>query len=56
MEDTITLKELRALIKKIRRIEYGTQVTIKNGFTANSEQIYYCLQKEVYAQSQFSLS
>lgn len=52
VKNTIELKQLYAVFHKIKLAEYGSSVEIRDTFTATTEDIYCCYQKELNAQAQ----
>lgn len=55
-EDTITLEQLRAVLRKIKGVRYGSSVEIQDDFKAGIEMIYNCCQKELIARSEIGMN
>lgn len=56
MEDTITLGQLWAMFRKIKRVEYGSSIEIRGDFRIDTEMLYNSYQKELNAQARIGLN
>jgi len=56
VEDMITLGQLWAIFRKIKRVEYGSSIEIGGGFKVDTEMLYNSYQKELNAQARIGLN